>query len=297
MSDPAVLRTLGRVEDAAVEPILDEVAQSFCTSKDANGVTIFIPNWNQRAFLPRAIGSALRALDALSRGGVPGEVIVLDDASRDGSQKLLRSVEMARGDNRLATVFLRRNVGLPRVRNAGLGLARYRSILFLDADNELVPENLPLFFAAMRETGAALVYGNLLDRSADGIVGARSNRLPTMELFDGNYIDALALLDVEQVLQTGGFSTLPELYGYEDWELILSLIEHELELVFVPAVLGYYTVGRRSMLRETELRAKDRWQLIQRLHAPRGTRGWDPRRVGRAYDPRIGFLAEHRAEP
>ena len=55
------------------------------------GVTIAIPNWNHEILLPRSIASALRAVDLLRNEGVPAEVLVIDDASRDGSQTLLRS--------------------------------------------------------------------------------------------------------------------------------------------------------------------------------------------------------------
>ena len=57
------------------------------------GVTIAIPNWNHEILLPRSIASALRAVDLLRNEGVPAEVLVIDDASRDGSQTLLRQLE------------------------------------------------------------------------------------------------------------------------------------------------------------------------------------------------------------
>jgi succinoglycan biosynthesis protein ExoO len=281
--DPAVLRSLGRLEDAAADALQADLLRCVTPAKDSSGVTIFIPNWNQRPFLPRALTSALKALDELEQAGFDGELIVIDDGSRDGSQRFLRSVEMLRSDTRVATAFLPHNIGLPRVRNAGLRLAQFRYILFLDADNELVPENAPLFVRAMRETNAALVYGTLLDRSAGKIVGERSHKEPAMDLFDMNYIDALALFDTEQVLLLGGFSTIPLLYGYEDWELVLQLVDNDREILFVPALMGYYHIGRSNMLRETAARATDRWQLMQRIHAPLGSRGWDPRRIGRTY--------------
>jgi glycosyltransferase involved in cell wall biosynthesis len=284
--DPGVLRSLGRLEDATADALQADLLRCVTSTKDPSGVTIFVPNWNQRPFLARALTSALAALEELERAGLGGELIVVDDGSRDGSQRLLRSVEMLRSDTRIATAFLPHNIGLARVRNAGLRLARFRHILFLDADNELVPENAPLFVQAMRETNAALVYGKLLDRAAGEIVGERSHKEAEMDLFDANYIDALALFDVEQVLLLGGFSTTPLLYGWEDWELILQLVDNDRQIVFVPELMGYYHVGRSNMLRETVARASERRQLLQRIHAPRGSRGWDPRRVARTYSSR-----------
>jgi glycosyltransferase involved in cell wall biosynthesis len=296
MTDPAIHRSLARIEALALKSVEERYERAFCAAKERNGVTIFIPNWNQRPFLPRAIRSAVRAIDELESRGTRGEVVIVDDASRDGSQRLIRSLEMSRADERLLSVFLEDNIGLPRVRNLGLQLARYRQILFLDGDNELVPENLSLFVDAMRTTGAALAYGNLLER-ADEVVGVRSNAAATMGLFAENYIDAFALFDADQVMRVGGFDCHPQLYGWEDWELVLHLIEESRTLLFVPAIMGYYTINRRSMLRETDMRAAERYELIQRMHAPVGDRAWDPVRVGRIYHPAIGFLDEDQQAP
>src|SRR4051794_23213275 len=106
--DPAVLRALGRLEERALDGSRD--ADARLTLPKHDGITIFIPNWNQRPFLPRAVDGALRALDLLCKAGSGGELIVVDDASRDGSQKLLRSLEMARADTRISTLFLHQNV-------------------------------------------------------------------------------------------------------------------------------------------------------------------------------------------
>ena len=63
-----------------------------------DGLTIVIPNWNHQPYLPRSIRSALQGLKRLEEDGYSGEIIVIDDASRDGSQKLLRSIQMLYGE-------------------------------------------------------------------------------------------------------------------------------------------------------------------------------------------------------
>ena len=289
MTDPSILRALGRIERLATDAVARRYERSATDEKDPDGVTIVIPNWNQRPFLARCLASARRALFALERRDYAGEVIVVDDASRDGSQRLLRSLEMSNGDSRVLSVCLDRNIGLPRVRNLGVRLARYRQILFLDADNELIPENLWLFLRSMHDTRAALVHGNLLERSTE-LEGLRSSEPASMGLFNENYIDAFALFNADQFAEVGGFDDHPQLYGWEDWELVLHLIEEGKTLVFVPAIMGYYTLNPRSMLRETNARASERYELIQRMHAPLGDRSWDRARVGRIYHPAIGFL-------
>ena len=67
--DPSVLRALARVEDASLRSVERVLAPYFVAEKEPTGVTVFIPNWNQRSLVLRAIRSALRAVDALESAG------------------------------------------------------------------------------------------------------------------------------------------------------------------------------------------------------------------------------------
>jgi succinoglycan biosynthesis protein ExoO len=229
----------------------------------------------------------------LERVGLSVDIIVIDDASHDGSQKLLRSLALTY--NNVLPVLLRNNCGLPGVRNLGLRLARHRYALMLDADNEVEPEDLPIFLQAMRDTRAALVYGNLIDRrdASDQPVALRSNEPATLRLTRENYIDAFALVDAEKVLRHGGYTQNPKLSGWEDWELVLYLIAEEESIVFVPVVMGYYYLNRLSMVVETNRTHAERLVAMQRVFAQSGSREWDARRVGRVYHPDVGFLDGH----
>src|SRR4051794_31642273 len=126
------------------------------------GVTIAIPNWNHEYLLPRSIKSALRAVELLGQVGVPAETIVFDDASRDGSLTLLRQLEALLYDKGLRVVAYTQNRGLSVMRNQALLQANYRYVIFMDADNELLSENVYQFYRAITDTGAAVVYGNLM---------------------------------------------------------------------------------------------------------------------------------------
>jgi succinoglycan biosynthesis protein ExoO len=256
-------------------------------SKAENGVTIFIPNWNHRPYLPRSIRSALGAIERLEEAGFSGELVVIDDASRDGSQKFLRTVQVLYEDAPLKTVFLERNLGLPRLRNLAMRMSRYRYVCMLDADNELVADNLPL-----------LVHGLLIDKREGRMTGIRSDNVASMRLTAGNYIDAFALLDATKVLRAGGYVTDQRLYGYEDWEMILHLIAEEEEVVFVPVVMGYYHLTPGSMYAETaedkgprpRSAAPEVVTLLRRMFAQTGTREWDAVKVGRIYHPAVGYI-------
>ncbi len=216
------------------------------------GVTIAIPNWNHEILLPRAITSALRAVKLLRSEGVPGEVLVIDDCSRDGSQVLLRQLEALYYRDGLRCIAFAANAGLAASRNQTLNYARYRYLAFLDADNELIPENLSLFLRTLDQTRAAVAYGNLLVRSptANSAHHVLSNESIQTKLFRylGNHVDAFSVWDRLQLLDVGGYD--PSLHFLEDHEMWLHLATNGRRIVFVPAVLGYYYILPTAMSRD-----------------------------------------------
>jgi glycosyltransferase involved in cell wall biosynthesis len=206
---------------------------------DDNGVSIVIPNWNHEVFLARATASAVRAARLLCGLGVPVEVLVVDDASRDGSHGLLRQLELRFADELFRVVIHSQNMGPAQTRNTALSEARGRFIFFLDADNEVVPTSLPVLYRSLCQTRAAAVYGNVLIRQLDQhrASAVLSNESVQPSLFTGNYIDTMALADRHQLLDLGGFhDALP----YEDWELWQHLVAEGRLVVFVPVVVGFY---------------------------------------------------------
>jgi len=287
LSDGRVLQSLHRIESSILcDPNLSELHQE---SKAENGLTIFIPNWNHRSYLPRSINSALQAVEHLEEAGFSAEVLVIDDASRDGSQKLLRSIQMLYEGSRLKTLFLKQNLGLSRLRNLALLVSRFRYVCMLDADDELVPDNLPLFLQSIIETGAALVHGNLIVKQGEEVTGVLPGTVATMRLTRANFIAAFALVDARRLLREGGFTSDSRLY--EDWEMVLHLIAEEERIVLVPAVMGYIYRNPESLLtREGGSLSEEMIALVQRMFAQTGTREWDSVQVGYFYHPAVGFV-------
>ncbi len=254
--------------------------------RKADGVTIGMANWNHRLFLPRSLASARCALRALAAQGVPGEVIVVDDASRDGSAEWLAHASAALTDIPLRILFHREQQGPAAARNQILRLARYRYLCWLDADNELQGDNLFLFVRAIRDTGAAVVYGNLIVREDGQITGLKSNLAYRSSLFHTNAVDLCSLCDAYQLLQCGGFQTEPAINSNEDWELFLHLVGDGRLLVFVPAVFGTYYVRRQSL----SYRFTPPNEVVRRMHDHQRHRSLEGRVLGRVYHPDIGWL-------
>ena len=89
-------------------------------------VTVVIPCYNQAHYL----GDALRSV--VDQGYTPVEMIVVDDGSTDDS------AEVALGAG--ITPIRQPNAGLGAARNVGLAAARGEFVVFLDADDRLLPD-------------------------------------------------------------------------------------------------------------------------------------------------------------
>jgi glycosyltransferase involved in cell wall biosynthesis len=258
-----------------------------------DGVTIAIPNWNHEYCLPRSLTSALNAVKALGEQGVAAEVLVIDDGSRDGSVPLLRQLETLHYEHGLRVWLLAHNTGLGPTRNVALQQAKYRYIAFLDADNELLPENFHLFYRAIRDTQAALVYGNVLWLDAaqqpKRVVNNESVRA---RLFEENYIDACLLADRVQLLDVGGYYQMDKLlHGLEDWELNLHLLSQGRKLVFVPLAFAIYYELPQSLLEEFNQDSGQAFRRVHRMYDQLGVRAQMPHNgQWLRYHPDLGYL-------
>src|SRR5437868_4817840 len=94
-------------------------------------LTVVIPHFNQKDFLPRAVASVLHGeTDEI-------EIIIVDDGSTDGSGPTLTDLEAV---NPLVTVIRgETNQGAPAALNTGLAAARGRYVSFLGADDFVLP--------------------------------------------------------------------------------------------------------------------------------------------------------------
>ena len=250
-----------------------------------DGVSICIPNWNHRNFLGRSIRSALVAAEELEGHGFGCQIVIVDDFSRDGSQRILKSIALFDPRGRLDVIFSEQNRGLGSSRNTALAHSKYRAVCFMDADNELIPENLVTFLRAFNDTQAAFLYGNLLIKDGSKVIGLLSNDVLRDSIYHGNYIDAFAIVNADIVEECGGY------YGahaeaHEDWELLLHLIAENQEIVFVPLSLGYYHVSNLSMIKTVKYEHNKMW----RVYSQRKTgfpAGYASRRI---YHPDIGWI-------
>src|SRR5947209_14845994 len=114
-------------------------------------VSVIVPLYNKA----RYIGRCLDAIDGQTEGSF--EVIVVDDGSTDGGEKLVEK----RGDPRVRLVS-QENAGPGAARNHGARLAQSPVVAFLDADDAWDRDYLRESLAWMNRTGpdvASVTWG------------------------------------------------------------------------------------------------------------------------------------------
>lgn len=137
-------------------------------------VSVIIPCYNQAHFLGEAIDSVMRQTYAHC------ELLVVDDGSSDDTAGVA-----ARAGVRL---LRQRNQGLSAARNVGIRHSRGDYLVFLDADDRLLPSALRTGVAALAaHPSCAFVYGRCQWISADGSVLA----VPPQPRVDGAHYSSL----------------------------------------------------------------------------------------------------------
>jgi N-acetylglucosaminyl-diphospho-decaprenol L-rhamnosyltransferase len=146
-------------------------------------LSVVIVNWNVRDLLQRCVESVLS-----SQRSITTEIIVVDNASVDGSVEMLRAefpqtVLIANPENR----------GFPAANNQGIAAAQGRYVLLLNPDTEVLADALDALVQYMdAHPDVGLVGPQLLH--PDGQVQSSRRRYPTLAtlFFESTWLESLA---------------------------------------------------------------------------------------------------------
>jgi len=116
-------------------------------------LSVVAPLFNEEQTLPELTRRLVESCRSL---GVPFEILLVNDGSRDGT--LLRLIRLSEGIPELRVVDLYRNFGHMAALSAGLSLARGESVVTMDGDLQDPPELIPRLFQEWKG-GADVVYG------------------------------------------------------------------------------------------------------------------------------------------
>ncbi|MEJ7872813.1 MAG: glycosyltransferase, partial [Rubrobacteraceae bacterium] len=193
-----------------------------CWNEDAGGepsvVSVVIPCYNQARFLGEAIESVLAQSYPLF------EIVVVDDGSTDDTSGVAARYPGVR-------CVRQRNQGLAAARNAGLRESKGGYLVFLDADDRLLPDALEVGLACLEaRPECAFASGHYRNIAADG------SPLPTpqqphidkehyLEILRANYIITPAVVIHRRAAldSVNGFSTSSSVKNTEDYDLCLRI--------------------------------------------------------------------------
>lgn len=205
-----------------------------------SGVSVVIPAYNAAQTIARAVGSVL------AQTLPPREIIVVDDASTDGT------IAKARALGPVKPVVLPKQRGAGAARNAGIRAAAGPWIAFLDADDEWLPQKLEKQCAAAPGPRSA-VFCASEEFGPDGISMGDTLRGVSVDcspdafksLLKTNFMATPTVMASRQLLtELGGFDeTLPVA---EDQDLWIRLAAAG-ELVYVPETLVRVHVRAESL--------------------------------------------------
>ena len=228
----------------------------------------------------QTLGVQLEALDAQTYKG-EWEIVVADNGSNDETADIVRDVSLRRSNVRLVDASDRR--GINHARNVGAAAARGEFVLFVDADDLVMPTWLD---AMARAAVTCAAVGGCLDRTVLNPVRfstpdrERSTGLQTWPGFLPWASGANCGLRAALLREFGGFDESYRRGGGNDVELFwrLQLAGHEVCFVS-DAVVGY---RERAKLRHVARQFSSYGFQDPHLHRDFRSAGMPPGHVGGA---------------
>ena len=200
-------------------------------------ISVIIPTYNRAHLLIRAINSAL------SQSYPNLEIIVVDDASTDDTERLVREMNSERVVYHKNAV----NVGSQASRNTGLKMATGQFICFLDSDDELLPQKLELQYEMFRNSPSkvgVVCSDCFVLNETNNTLGEWHRELQGSvyrEMLKTNsLIDFLSPLTRRQCFEKTG--PLDEnVLSYQEWDTFLT-ISKDFDFEYVPRKLAIYHI-------------------------------------------------------
>jgi glycosyltransferase involved in cell wall biosynthesis len=225
-------------------------------------VCVAIASYNQGRYLAEAIQSVLDQTHPVD------EIIVVDDGSTDDSAEIAKQCEQVQ-------LVQQTNQGLAAARNTGWRTSKSEFILFLDADDRLLPKSIELGLKHFADNpDCVCVFGHYRYIREDGVPSTEWPQAPIDKdyyeaLLRGNCIGMQATVLYRQrvVEEAGGYNeTLP---ACEDYDLNLRLAK-EYPLHRYNEIVAEYRQHGKNMSSDISLMLPTVLSVL-RSHAPDGS--------------------------
>ena len=114
-------------------------------------LSIIIPVYNEA----KTIKELLRRIEKIELGKVEKEIIIVDDASSDGSREIIKGL-----GNRYLKIFQEKNKGKGAALKAGINAATGNFIIFQDADLEYNPNDYKKLLKPILDRKTDITFGS-----------------------------------------------------------------------------------------------------------------------------------------
>ena len=131
------------------------------TPAGVRDISVVLPVFNEEAGLPQLYR---RLKDVLVAAGMPHEIILVNDGSRDRSWE--RILDLANADRHVKAVNLSRNFGHQIAITAGIDVSTGATVVIMDSDLQDPPELIPELYQKYRE-GFDVVYAQRRKREGE----------------------------------------------------------------------------------------------------------------------------------
>lgn len=233
--------------------------------------SVIIPCYRHGAYLRRNI----KSIEAVEN--IPVEIIIVDDGSPDIETQNELKILQQEGYH----VIIQENAGPGAARNNGIRNARGKYIVPLDADDMIRKEYVEKAYEVLEhDLKVDVVYADF-QRFGDSNSIEKFKEYSLQELLLGNSIGVCAIFRKAAWEVTGGYNErMGKGYGWEDWELWISMAEKGFQFRYLNMV-GYDYYYQRSSRERLFLRDKRKVNYIISLMEEKHKAFYDPEAIHR----------------
>ncbi|MFV0140396.1 glycosyltransferase family 2 protein [Empedobacter falsenii] len=218
-------------------------------------ISVIVPCYNQAQYMDECLQSVL---DQTYHNW---ECIMVNDGSPDHTDEV--ALQWTEKDSRF--IYLKKeNGGLSSARNAGIEIAKGEWILPLDCDDKIGSQYLELA-SAQFDKDYTIIYCEA-EFFGDKEGKWELPKFLMLELAKGNPIFCSAFYRKSSWRIVGGYD-INMIYGLEDWEFWLSILNYQSKVFKIPKTLFFYRVKQQSMITELTLEKKNKMlYYIEKKH-------------------------------
>jgi glycosyltransferase involved in cell wall biosynthesis len=199
-------------------------------------ISIILSTHNQDKYISEAIKSIL------AQTYKDFELIVINDASADNTQKIIDEYHELEGE--IIQRYKTDDIGLSKTRNFGVNNSMGDYILFMDGDDKIHPEFLKYTWNIASKSNIGFVYTDT--QHFDGAnTYWEQPEYNFHNLLEQNFICSCSLINRRAFNDVGGFDE--KNFGYwEDWEFWIALGAKGWYGKHIPKKLFYYRLHEKS---------------------------------------------------